>query len=373
MQIDKLDRNMSVNTGAKDSQILWHDITQETDPCFSPDQNPFSLHGFAFYTADRRFCRLPQSIEPLLMQQRPQLASLMRHTAGGMIRFRTDSLKIHIQAELQSSAYMSHMTPAGQCGFDCYLRAPGQHQWFLAGITKFPIHDKAYHCCVFSQPEKRLWEVMIYFPLYIGVDEVKIGLDSDAVIERCNGFLRKGSIGFYGTSITQGGCASRPGMAYPAILGRMLDCEVYNFGFSGNGMADPCLAPVLASIPGLKLLVVDVEDNAGPNGVLEQNLPVFLDAVRNVSADLNVLVMSGVRPCREYWDNAYAEKKRFWHEFQLNEVLRRREQGDNRISFLDGLQDAGDDTIDGIHLTDPGFQKVAEALYPVIQKTLAVF
>jgi hypothetical protein len=139
---------------------------------------------------------------------------------------------------------------------------------------------------VFTQPEKRLWEVMIYFPLYIGVDEVKIGLDSDAVIEKCNGFLRKGSIGFYGTSITQGGCASRPGMAYPAILGRMLDCEVYNFGFSGNGMADPCLAPVLASFPGLSFCC-DVKTTPSQRRIGAKS-PVFLDAVRNVSADLNV-------------------------------------------------------------------------------------
>lgn len=369
MQIDKLDRNMAVNSGKKETRIQWYDIVKETDQQYSKEQNPFSLHGFAFYTEDRRFYRLPQSAEPLMLQQRPQLTELMRHTAGGMIRFRTDSQKIHIRAELQSSAYMSHMTPAGQCGFDCYLRAPEQQEWFFAGVTKFPLHDKSYNCCVFSQPEKRLWEVMLYFPLYIGVDEVQIGLDDNAMIDRCTGFSREGSIAFYGTSITQGGCASRPGMAYPAILGRMLDCEVYNLGFSGNGMADPCLAPVFASIRGLRLLVVDVEDNAGPAGFLEQNLPVFLDEVRKVSCDLPVLVISGARQCREHWDCAFLKKKRSWHEYQRNEVLRRRKQGDNRISFCDGLDETGDATIDGIHLTDIGFQKLADALYSVILTT----
>lgn len=96
------------------------------------------------------------------------------------------------------------------------------------------------------------------------------------------------TIAFYGTSITQGGCASRPGMAYPAILSRELDREVYNLGFSGNGVGMSGLASCFCSLPRLGALVVDIQPNAGPQGLLETNLPAFLDAVRGCAPQLPV-------------------------------------------------------------------------------------
>lgn len=350
---------MAINTGMKDTGILWH----------TPDQEPFSLQGFAFNDENTHYCRLPASIKPLLEQERPQLLELMRHTAGGALRFSTDSREIRIRAELDGPAYMSHMTPAGQCGFDCYLRSPGQSDWFMAGVTKFPIHNRSYECCIFSQPESRLWEVMIYFPLYIGMNKIEVGIRDKAEIKRCSEFTQTGSIAVHGTSITQGGCASRPGMTYPAILGRLLDCEIYNFGFSGNGVANPCLASEIASISDLRLLIVDIEENAGPDNLLKKNLPAFLDIVRKAKPHLPVLVLSGASMPRERWDMEYLQKKISWSEFQRSEIMRRRENGDIRMHFIDGRQiDLEDATVDGIHLTDLGFHKIANALALAIRQ-----
>lgn len=158
-------------------------------------------------------------------------------------------------------------------------------------------------------------------------------------------------------------------MAYPAILGRLLNCEVYNFGFSGNGIANPSLASEIASISDLRLLIVDIEDNAGPDNLLEKNLPVFLDIVRRAKPHLPVLVMSGTSIPRERYDMKLRQNKIHWSEFQHAEIMRRRQSGDNRMHFLDGrLINLEDATVDGIHLTDLGFQKIADTLVPVIRQ-----
>ncbi len=361
MKIEKLDQNMAVNISANETGIRW----------YTPHQKPFSLCGFPFYEENKNFYRLPHFIEPLLAQERPQLLELMRHTAGGALRFCTDSREIRVRVQLEAPAYMSHMTTAGQCGYDCYLRQPGQKDWLFAGVTKYPIQAQAYDCCVFSQPKKQTWEVLLYFPLYIGVEKIEIGLCEGASLGKGSDFSRKGAVGFYGTSVTQGGCASRPGMSYPAILGRLLDCEVYNWGFSGNGMANAFLGPIFTSLAELRLLAVDIEDNAGPANLLEQNLPAFLDAVRTTAPQLPVLVISGTSQPRENWDMTFRQKKSQWCEFQRIEVLGRQERGDNHIYFFDGhLLPMDDATVDGVHLTDLGFSRTADALFPILQQIM---
>ena len=93
-------------------------------------------------------------------------------------------------------------------------------------------------------------EYLLYLPLYNGVRSVELGLPKDSTLAKAGTW--SSAIGkpivFYGTSITQGGCASRPGMVHTAILGRQLNAPVINLGFSGNGKMEPEMANLLAEL-----------------------------------------------------------------------------------------------------------------------------
>jgi hypothetical protein len=59
---------------------------------------------------------------------------------------------------------------------------------------------------------------------------------------------KKKPIVVYGTSIAQGACASRPGMAWTAILGRRMNIPLINLGFSGNGKLEKEMLDLIAEI-----------------------------------------------------------------------------------------------------------------------------
>ena len=114
---------------------------------------------------------------------------------------------------------MHHMPSTGQGGFDCYLRRPGG-AWRYAGPSVFGHGETAYTAALWSGGDREEKEFLIHFPLYMGVKEVWVGVDADASVAAPAPRAVSGAAAVYGTSIDQGGCASHPGMAFPAILGR---------------------------------------------------------------------------------------------------------------------------------------------------------
>ena len=249
--------------------------------------------------------------------------------AGACLLFRTDSRAVWVKAAVNAAPYMAHMTPAAQCGCDCYLRALPDMAWQFAGLTKFSPQEDSF-CCELARDLPPHTEVLVYLPLYIGIRSIAIGLEKGAQMQPALPRKHRRTIAFYGTSITQGGCASRPGMAYPAILSRELDREVYNLGFSGNGVGMSGLASCFCSLPRLGALVVDIQPNA------EQ----------------------------------FAREERF----QQQEVERRKSRGDSFIWFAsarDMLETvAKETTVDGVHLTDLGFWLLAQKLRPLLCRML---
>lgn len=356
----RFDRKMAADEGAG-GKCVWYE----------PACGEIRVDGLAFFAQERAWNRLPASAGPMLRELRPAMLELARHTAGASLRFCTDSPQIWVRAEVEAPAYMSHMTPAAQCGCDCYVRAEGG-AWIFAGLTKFlPANSR--FCCRLAQNLPGPMEVCVNLPLYIGVKSVEIGLATGARLWMPPAHRRRAAA-FYGTSITQGGCASRPGMAYPAILSRMLEAPTYNFGFSGNGVGLPELAAVLCAVPGLGALVVDIEPNAGPEHVLEKNLPRFLSAVRACAPALPVLVLSGTPQPAVRWDGELAQACEQWAAFAREEVRRRKASGDAQIAFADARAlvgaAGGEATVDGVHLTDLGFYALAQGLAPLLETML---
>ncbi|MHC4916846.1 MAG: SGNH/GDSL hydrolase family protein, partial [Planctomycetota bacterium] len=214
------------------------------------------------------------------------------------------------------------------------------------------------------------------FPLYNGVRKVLVGLDPDAAVEPPAPRALPGRVVVYGTSITQGGCASRPGICYTNILSRRLNLEFVNLGFSGSGQGEPEVARSAALVSEPSLFVMDYEANCNDPDRLRRTLPDFVDIVREGRPELPVLVFSRIRRPQELLDAEFAEKAVLRREIQSDFVSVRREAGDANVHFFDASGALGDDfdecTVDSSHPTDLGFMRMARAFDPVYRSVLGL-
>ena len=216
-------------------------------------------------------------------------------------------------------------------------------------------------------------EYLLYLPLYNGVSSVEVGLPADARFAAGLARLadRAKPVVFYGTSITQGACASRPGMAHAAILGRRLDRPVVNLGFSGNGRMDLELAPMIAEIDAA-LYVIDCLPNMSAEQVRERAAP-FVRALRAQRPDTPILLVED-----RTFTNAPFKRARVQVPRPAPRRPARRHgdppgEGVERIAYLagDGLLGLdGDAAVDASHPTDLGFERQADAFEPVVRELL---
>ncbi len=203
------------------------------------DASTFPLLGKATESTLTRYERLPDSLQNI---SRKPLWDLGRNSAGLAVRFRSNSTSISAKWEVRNNMSMNHMTPTGIKGLDLYCLQDGK--WIFAGSGR--PQGKVNKATIVSNmlPEER--EYLLYLSLYDGVTSLSIGVDSLAEITQPAVDLpqREKPVVFYGTSILQGGCASRPGMAHTNILERWLNRECINLGFSGNALLDLEIADV---------------------------------------------------------------------------------------------------------------------------------
>jgi lysophospholipase L1-like esterase len=212
------------------------------------------------------------------------------------------------------------------------------------------------------------------FPLYQSVRGLAIGLDPQARIKAPAPYALDGRIVVYGTSITQGGCAARPGMAYTNILSRALNVEFINLGFSGNGRGEPEVCRTFAAIPDVRLFIFDYEANADGFDQFSKTLPENIRIVRKHHHTVPVLVVSRIGFAKDITSADYRQEHERTRDMQARVVVKARAKGDRSIYFLDGSTLLGDDfdecTVDGVHPTDLGFMRMARKMEPIIRKIL---
>ena len=356
--IEELDPNMTLEK-ADSNGIAW----------FNPGLAPFTLTGFEWIKQDKVYRRLPLKPEwPL----RKPVNNLAKNTAGGQIHFQTDSPKILVKVELTRASGMYHMPATGQSGFDLYLGEPGKKKYI--STARFAAGKASYEVELLKGTAKRNRHVTLNFPLYNGVKSVEVGLVAGSTVKKAASFVLPGPIVVYGTSITQGGCASRPGMAYPNILSRRLNAEFVNLGFSGNGKGEPALAHLINQIEDKQLLILDYEANV--NDKIKLTLENFIDIVRSKNKTLPILVISKIRYAAEIYSETSLNRQKGVAAFQKELVEKKMAAGDNNIYYLNGGELLGENadecTVDGVHPTDLGFMKMANGIEPMVRKILNV-
>lgn len=356
--VETLDRNMAPAPGST-IPLRWH----------CPDQPPFHLAGFAWFAGDHVYRRLPKQPAEPLPEAVDQLANC---TAGGQIRFRTDSTQIAVRVELAGLANMNHMPATGQCGFDAYLGEPGKQVYY--NTTKYDRTLQTYEYLLCDLPRGTTYNVTLNFPLYQGVRQVRVGLEPEARILPPPAYEDDGRIVVYGTSITQGGCAARPGMCYTNILSRRIHREFINLGFSGNGKGEPEVARTIATIERPGMFVLDYEANCGTIEGMRRTLPVFVDILREAHPAVPIVVVSKIPYATEAWHPQAVAARLERRDFERETVLTRRAAGDASIYFVDGGDLLGENwqecTVDSVHPTDLGFSRIAENLEPVLRGIL---
>lgn len=337
---------------APPKDTVWHDASTLT------------VEGKGWANTFQFYDRLPKTAKGVV---RGPVWSLSQDSAGMAVRFISDSPEISARWVLRRTELaLPHMAASGVSGLDLYTKVNGKWRWIGAGRPKQSSNEVVVARGI--TPGKR--EYMMYLPLYNGVKSVEIGIDSDSVLEPAPVRSQK-PIVFYGTSILQGGCASRPGMAYPAVVGRQLDWPTMNLGFSGNALSEPEVANLLAQLDPAVYVLDPLPNMTGE--LVSQRIEPFVKTLRTAHPKTPIVLVEHV----EYQDGPFIEKRREKYT-KANEALQiayknLKHSGVRNLYYVPGKDlygNDGDATVDGTHATDLGFERMAEKVTPVVRKVL---
>lgn len=329
-----------------------------------PLKEDVKFYGFNYIDEDKCYERLPKKYKDEIEEVSPKVSFLGKNTSGGQLHFKTNSSKLILYAKVLNGAHLSGMTYVGQAGFDCYVGNNYDDLLFF-DTTRFDVEKDNYEYTLFNSntPKEKL--VVINFPLYSNVLELFIAIDEESYIKKPNDSLT-GKIVYYGTSITQGGCASRPGLTYTNILSRRLKTEIINFGFSGNAFGERLFAKIMSEISDANMFVIDYEANGGTNGKLEATLEEFIKTIRLLHPTTPIVVISRIKYLFDDLNPTLGARREEIRLFQEEMVNKFKRLGDEYIYYVDGRKILGENyhefTIDTVHPNDLGFMKMADYL-----------
>lgn len=335
-------------------------------------------HAFAGET-ERTYARLPRYVKDSIPEGR-DLWDRQQCSSGIGVRFATNSTRIGCKYTLYWDTHMIHMADTGLKGTDLYI-LEGDSVWRHVNTNRPYVKKdadgnktKLVESTYVSNLDGEMHEYVIYFPLYDGIEDFYVKVDSGATITvgRPEVINADRKIVAYGTSILQGGCASRTGMASTNIIGRELNCEVVNLGFSGEGKQDTYVARAMASIPDVDVYLLDPVPNC-TEMMCDTLTYDFVKTLRTLRPEVPIVMLEGpIYPYARYdsFFGKYLPKKNA--AFRRN-YDRLKAENPNNLYYvtsenLDGVEDDG--TVDGIHLTDLGFLHYANKMIPILRPIL---
>lgn len=348
---------MRVQTDGLNVNLQYHRV----------DADPFRVYGLLF--EKDQFCRMPEERAKAVSKG---VYDLHRNTSGGRVRFVTDSARIGIRAKLCNIAKMSHFSLTGSAGFDLYTGAGTGQVYCGTFRSSFHTTEKLEGVLEFTEKKERI--VTINFPLYSDVSSLEIGLDPGAEIKAAPDYRYEKPIVYYGSSITQGGCASRPGNSYQNIISRHLDVNYVNLGFSDSGRAETAMAEYLSGLK-MRAFICDYDHNAPDVLYLEKTHFPLYRTIREKQEELPIVFVTAP----EILQNPEVRRTPDGYE-ERREVIRRTFQraqslGDRNVYFIDGAElFEGEDydacTVDGRHPNDLGFYRMARRIEKEIVRFL---
>lgn len=346
MEIWKIDQNFAPGKVRTEGDVVHYAL-----PCV-----PFDLYGIFYDEAEKQFARLPADVAAATSEG---VVWLRKHTSGGRLRFSTDSDYFEVAAQYKMFEPYSHMPLSGSCGF-ALVDETDPAAPFLAGEMRAEATNAEGFASSCLLPGDKMRQYTLYFPLYNEVTGVQIGLKEGAAVQGGRAYRKGGPVLYYGSSITQGGCASRPDNCYPAYISQWTNTDYINLGFSGNGKAEPAMVEYLASLP-CRAFVCDYDHNAPDAEYLEKTHRPLYETFRAAQPQTPILFMT--KPDFENEPQADLRRSiiRATYEYA-------RKNGDKNVYFLDGetlfgKEDRMHCTVDKCHPNDLGFYRMAKAVY----------
>ncbi len=348
LDLSVVDKNMSATTTIDRMGLDFYDI----------DKEPFRIYGV--YRDGEKYRRLPEDIAYAANEG---TGFLHANTAGGRLRFITDSRRFALLVKRGANMPSDNGAYLSKAGFDIYvdgmyfctsrpgINYPVAEYEFLSNTI---LHDEGDHL------------ITVYFPNYGDVYSLIIGLDEGSTLKPAPDYTYEKPVVYYGSSITQGGCSSRPAMAYVFQLERMLDADCVNLGFSGSAHGDIVIADYINTLP-MSVFVMDYDHNARNSDDLLATHEPFFKAVREKNPNLPIIMLSMPKKQLKADEQKRKEIIRSTYERALA-------SGDRNVYFIDGSEifgEFGDEALcDGIHPNDIGMLCMARAIYNVIKDLL---
>lgn len=351
--ISKIDKNFAVKPVELGEDTVFFNVLEE----------PFKVYGLMFPENENDvFHRMPYDVAKATNEG---VDTLNHHSAGGRVKFRTNSPFVIIRSKEPAIYRAAHFTLCGSAGFDMYKDADGEAVYIGSFMPPVDMRD-GYE----SKKETGITEetdITIHFPLYSRVKSLEIGIKAGCTLKPAKDYKYDVPVVYYGSSITQGGCASRPGMAYENIISRELDCDHINLGFSGSAKGEEAIAEYIAGLE-MSVFVYDYDHNAPSAEHLQNTHHKMYKIIRGKNPELPIIMVSAPngRP------NADWLKRRDIIKTSYEQALT---EGDKSVRFIDGSEmmkfpGGNEATVDNCHPTDLGFRRMADVIGAEVKEAL---
>lgn len=344
-------------TAVEQDGVRWYDI------------RPLGVEGQGWQDTAAPYDRLPAKAQGKV---RDAVWNLSRHAAGLCVRFVTDADTLHARWTLTSERLaMPHMPATGVSGLDLYARDDhGRWRWVAVGQPKETTNQII--LVRGMRPGQR--EYLLYLPLYNGVTSVEVGVPAPATIEDAPDYPaeRARPLVFYGTSITHGACASRPGMVHTAILGRRYQRPVINLGFSGNGRMEPEVGELLTELDAA-VYIIDCCPNLNGPETAARTRPL-VEQLRKARPETPIVLVEDRRYTDAWLVPSKAARNDGNHQALRAAYEDLLQAGVKHLYYLEGdslLGEDGEGAVDSSHPNDLGFLRQAEAFARVLDPLLA--
>ncbi|MFT3705184.1 MAG: SGNH/GDSL hydrolase family protein [Agriterribacter sp.] len=315
---------------------------------------------------EKNYQRLPMRYKGIVRDQ-VWMESLC--SAGISIRFRTNATTIHVKWKLPVYEKSWNHSSSGVDGIDLYAYNGNGWQYVNTGLAK----DTANDFILIHHGDAVYREYLLNLPLYNTALTLSIGINAGATIDNPQQKLltEKKPVVYYGSSIAQGGSASRPGLAYTNILSRKLDRSFMNMGFNGEGTFDSSVGLAMSDIDAA-LFIIDCTPNSKKE-IIYQRAVALVKLLKEKKPTTPVLLVEGY-----HYDNTFFEKNGAANVDAKRAELKKAydtliKAGIKELYYKKGDGLTGSDheaTIDGVHLDDIGMQRFAEQMLPMIQLIL---
>lgn len=356
--IGQIDKKLNIEESVHEADIKYYDTRTA----------PVDFYGLYNPREEKAFCRMPLDKAKAVSGS---VGVLSTYTAGGRIRFKTNSEYVAIRCVRPPRAsIMSHITFLGCSGFDVYEYIDGKFQYLDSLVPPAKLTDGYESVVHFETRRER--EIMLHFPLYDRITDLYLGLQEDATLSHGSKYTYETPVVYYGSSVTQGGCAARPGTTDSAFLSRWLDFDFVNLGFSGSAKGEQAIADYIAGL-NMSVFVYDYDQNSEYKNLEETHWNMY-KTIRKAQPKLPIIMASKktlyVKPSER--EETFLRREAIIRNFE-----RAKAEGDDRVWFLDGLtvfaNHGGDEcTVDGSHPTDLGFYLIAKAFEPFVKNALSL-